>query len=366
MIRLAIPSIDYQEERAVQLVLRSGFLVQGKTVAQFEEAVASYLDVKYAVAVNSGTSALHLALLALDIGHGDEVIVPDYTFPATANVVELAGAKPVFVDIDPATFNINPKAVERCITKRTKAIIPVHLFGQSADLAPIMRLAKKYKLKVVEDAACVLGAEYKGRKCGIIGDVGCFSFHPRKIITTGEGGMVVTDNSTVAGRLKILRNHGIAYKNNKIDFVAAGFNYRMTEIQAAIGLVQLKKIEALIGARRKVAGLYNAQLSSINWIKIPRVPADNTHVFQTYIIQISGSLNSGQLIEYLRKNGVEANFGTYALHKLTYYKNKYHLRNSQFPVSENVFKTSIALPVFEHLSINQIRRIAAILRKFQQ
>jgi len=365
MIRLAVPSIDHQEARAVQAVLKSGFLVQGKTVVRFEEAVARYLKVKHVVAVNSGTSALHLALLAFGIGPGDEVIIPDYTFPATVNVVELTGAKPVFVDVDPMTFNIDPKAIERHITKKTKAVIPVHLFGQSADLAPIMRLAKKYKLVVVEDAACVLGAEYKGRKSGTIGDIGCFSFHPRKVITTGEGGIAVTNNKTVADRLRILRNHGIEYKNNKIDIVAAGFNYRMTEIQAAMGLVQMKKMAGLIRARRKVAGIYNAQLRSIKWIKTPSISSYNTHVFQTYVIQIPGSLGRDHLISFLRKNGIEANFGTYALHKLSFYKNKYHLKASQFPITEEVFQTSIALPVFECLSVGQIRKIAAVLRKFQ-
>jgi len=365
MIRLAIPSIDAQEERAVQAVLRSGFLVQGKTVARFEEAVARYLDVKHAVAVSSGTSALHLALVSFGIGPGDEVIVPDYTFPATANVVELVGAKPVFADIDPETFNIDAKAVEKLINKKTKAIIPVHLFGQSADMAPLMRLAKKYKLKVIEDAACVLGAEYKGRKCGTIGDIGCFSFHPRKVITTGEGGMAVTNDRSIADRLRTLRNHGIAHKGSKIDFVMAGFNYRMTEIQAALGLVQLKRIKALILSRRKVAGIYDSQLGAIDWIKTPSTPAYNTHVFQTYIIQISGAIDRGQLLRFLQQNGIEANFGTYALHHLTFYKKKYHLKASQFPVTEVVFQNSIALPVFEHLSVDQIRRITAILKKFR-
>ena len=365
MIRLAIPSIDSQEERAVLAVLRSGFLVQGKTVAKFEEAVARYLNVKYAVAVSSGTSALHLALVAFGIGPDDEVIVPDYTFPATANVVELTGAKPVLADIDPATFNIDPKAIERLITKKTKAIIPVHLFGQSADMSPIIRLAKKYKLRVIEDAACVLGAEYKGRKCGTIGDIGCFSFHPRKVITTAEGGMAVTNNKSAAERLKILRNHGIDYKGKKADFVMAGFNYRMNEIQAAMGLVQLKRIPGLIRSRRKVAGMYDALLAPMEWVKTPFTPSYNTHVFQTYIIQIPGNIGRDRLIAFLRKNGIEANIGTYALHHLSFYKNKYRLTPRQFPAAEKVFHNSIALPVFEHLSVDQARRITAILKKFR-
>ena len=366
MIRLAIPSIGLQEEIAVKEVLKSGFLVQGKLVARFEEAVAKYLNVKYAVAVSSGTSALHLALLALGIGAGDEVIIPDYTFPATANVVELVGAKPVFVDIDPVTFNINHKAIEQFINKRTKAIMPVHLFGQSADMAPIMRLAKKYKLLVVEDAACVLGAEYKDRKCGTIGHVGCFSFHPRKVITTGEGGVIVTNSKEMADRWKILRNHGIQHKDNKIDFLLPGYNYRLTEIQAAIGLVQLKKIDTLIHSRRKVASIYDEELSSVEWIKIPSTLACNKNAYQAYVIQMSQTIDQNSMINHLKKNGVEANFGTYALHRLSFYKNKYKLIAEQFPVSEEIFQTSVALPLHEHLGIDQIRRIVSILKKYQR
>jgi len=303
--------------------------------------------------------------LALGIGPGDEVIVPDYTFPSSANVVELAGAKPVFVDIGPLTFNIDPELIECCITKKTKAIMPVHLFGQSADMTAILLIAKKHGLIVIEDAACALGAKYKGQKCGTIGDIGCFSFHPRKVITTAEGGMVVTNVKSVADRLRILRNHGIEHKNNKIDFVAAGFNYRMTEIQAAIGLVQMKKLTALIASHRQVAGIYASCLNSIEWIKTPFVPFYNTHVFQSYIIQIPESFDRDRLIAYLRKNGIEANFGTYAMHRLTFYKDKYHLKAGQFPVTEKVFQTSIALPIFEHLSVGQIRKIARTLRKFK-
>ena len=365
MIRLSIPSIDRQEETAVRAVLKSGFLVQGKKVALFEENIASYLNIKHAVAVNSGTSALHLALLALGIGPDDEVIIPDYTFPATANVVELAGAKPVVVDIEPSTFNIDPEAIEKVITKRTKAIMPVHLFGQSAHMDPIMRLAKKYQLKVIEDAACALGAEYKGRKCGTIGDIGCFSFHPRKVITTAEGGIIVTNSKSVAARLRVLRNHGMVNKNNKIDFVAPGFNYRMTEIQAAIGLVQIKKMDALICSRRKATGNYEAKLGAIDWVKIPVTPSYNTHVFQTFVVQIPPGVNRDQFIGYLRQKGIEANFATYALHRLTFYKNKYYFKAAHFPVAEKVFQTSVALPLFDHLSARQIQKITATIRKFR-
>lgn len=365
MIRLSIPSIDKKEERAVAAVLKSGFLVQGKTVAHFEELVARYVGIKHAVAVSSGTSAIHLALLALNVGPGDEVIVPDYTFPATANAVELCGAKTVLADIDPATFNINPSGIERLITSKTKAIMPVHLFGQSADLDPVMRLARRHKIHVIEDAACTLGAQYKGRMSGTIGDAGCYSFHPRKPVTTGEGGVVVTKNDSVARRLRLLRNHGMEYTKEGIDFVIPGFNYRMTEIHAAIGSVQMEKLARLIAARRKVAAEYDKQLKTISWITPPITPKTNTHVFQSYIVRVSPAVDRNKLIHYLREQGIESNFGTYAIHRLSYYKDKYRLKAASFPVAEQVFHSTVALPFFDHLTKRQITQVVETLKKFQ-
>jgi perosamine synthetase len=367
MFRLSIPSIGREEELAVSEVLKSGFFVQGKKVAQFEEAVAAYLGVKHAVAVNSGTSALHVALLAMGIGPGDEVILPDYTFPATVNVVELTGAKPVIVDIEPNTYNMDPRQVEAAVTPRTRAIMPVHLFGQSADLDPILKVAQKHKLQILEDAACVLGARYKGRLCGTIGDAGCFSFHPRKIITTGEGGMVVTDKPAIAERLRILRNHGMEFRpnTNSIDFVAAGFNYRMTEMNAAIGLVQMKKLSKFIAGRQKVAREYDRRLKKISWIKTPVTPKTNTHMYQAYIVHVDPSVNRDRLMGYLKSHGIEVNFGTYALHRLSFYKTKYRLQAGRFPAAEDAFKTTLALPLYERLTKHQIHAIADVIGKFR-
>jgi perosamine synthetase len=365
MIRLSIPTLDAKEEQAVRAVLKSGFLVQGKTVAQFEEAVARYLGVQNVVAVSSGTSALHLALLCLGIGPGDEVIIPDYTFPATANVVELCGAKPVIADIETDTYNIDPSKIERLITSKTKAIMPVHLFGQSADMGPVMAIARRHKLYVIEDAACSLGARYKDRLSGTIGDVGCFSFHPRKVITTGEGGIIVTRKKSHADALRILRNHGISATKKGIDFVRPGFNYRMTEMHAALGVVQMQRVSALIEARRKVAREYDKQLSVIPWVAPAHTAAYNTHVFQTYTIRVDAGIDRDRFIRYLRDNGVESNFGTYALHRLSFYKDKYRLDPADFPVAEQVFKTTVALPLFDRLTQRQIVSIAATIRKFR-
>ncbi len=365
MLRLSIPSIGREEERAMGKVLKTGFLVQGRTVADFEGMIADYLKVPFAVAVNSGTSALHLALLSLDIGPGDEVIVPDYTFPATANVVELTGAKPVIVDIEFQTYNMDPAGVEAAITSKTRAIMPAHLFGQSADMDPILRIARKHRIPVVEDAACVFGAHYKGKNCGTLGEIGCYSFHPRKILTTGEGGVVITRQRKIAERLRILRNHGIVYKDGKADFVEAGYNYRMTEFQAAMGKVQLKKLDGLIRLRRKVAEQYTRHLQDIHWLETPETLNANTHIFQAYIIRVKRAQDRDPLIAYLRKNGIEANIGTYALHNLTFYKNKYRLSGRNYPVSNNAFETLVSLPLFETLTSRQILAVVKRIKQFR-
>lgn len=284
MIRLIRPEIGTEEIRKVSEVLKSGFLVQGKNVEKFEKKVANYLSVKYAMAVSSGTAALHLALIALGIKEGDEVVLPDFTFPATGNVVVLVGAKPVLIDIDLKTFNIDPTRIEGNITSRTKAIIPVHEFGQSADMDPILDIAKRNNLYVIEDAACALGAEYKDKKCGTMGDIGCFSFHPRKAITTGEGGMVVTNNPDVAAKVKALRNHGMTNKDGIYYFEYTGFNYRMTDFQAALGWVQMKKLDEIIKKRRELAALYDSFLKGNDILIIPNVANGIKHIYQSYVV----------------------------------------------------------------------------------
>ena len=342
MIKLAKP---YILERAIDKateVIRSGNLVQGKYVEEFENALCNYLNVKNAVVVSSGTAALHLALLVLDIKKGDEVIVPAFTFPATANVVEIVGAKPIFVDINLSDFCIDTSKIEEKITSRTKAIIPVHEFGQAAKMDDIMNIARKYNLKIVEDAACALGAEFENKKVGTFGELGCFSFHPRKAITTGEGGVIVTNNDKLAEKLKILRNHGISYKDGKVDFIAAGLNYRMTDFQAALGLIQLAEIDNIIEQRIRIANLYDDKLSSNNKIKIPFKYKNRKAIYQTYHIIISDKINRDKLIKKLKENGIETNLGAQALPCLTYYKNKYNLRKNDFPNALKAYKKGLA------------------------
>lgn len=365
MYRLSIPSIDARELKAIADVLKTGFLVQGKKVAEFEGVVQDFLGVPYALAVNSGTSALHLALVAAGVKKGDEVIIPDLSFPATANVIELTGARPVIVDIEPRTFNIDTRLIEKAITSKTRVIMPVHLFGQSSDMGPILKIARKHKLLVIEDAACVLGAKYKGRYSGTLGEMGCYSFHPRKVITTGEGGIIVTRNKDFAHRLKLLRNHGMEHSAQGIDFHAAGYNNRMTEFQAAMGLVQMTKLQNIIRARQKGFYLYNRALSTIGWLKTPVCAEGNTHLVQSYVVQVDDSIDRSKLISYLKEHQIEAGIGTYAMHRIKYYKNKYKLNAKNYPVADRAFDKLMSLPLYQGIRPSDIQAIAQRIKKFR-
>ena len=269
MIKLCIPSVGEEDVQAIREVIESKNLVQGKKVLEFEKRICDYLKVKNAIAVSSGTAALHLALMALEISSGDEVIIPDFTFPATANVVEAIGGITKFVDIDLDSLCIDTSKIEEQITDKTKVIIPVQEFGQSADMGKIITIAKKYNLKVIEDAACALGAEYKRNMVGTIGDIGCFSLHPRKAITTGEGGIVVTNDDELAEKIRVLRNHGIKYEDGKAQFVLPGLNYRMTDIQGAMALVQMNKLKDINKKRQELAFEYSTLLSKVEGVTVP-------------------------------------------------------------------------------------------------
>jgi len=365
MIRLTIPSLNQKELMSIKNVLSTGQLVQGQKVARFETLIARYTKVKYAIAVSSGTAALHLSLLAAGIGRGDEVIVPDFTYPATANVVELVGAKPVFVDIDSDTFNIDVQKIEKKINNKTRAIMPVHMFGLSAEMDAILKLSRKYGLRIIEDAACALGARYKGKACGSLGDMGCISFHPRKTITTGEGGMVITNNLNFAKKVRSLRNHGIERIGKKVDFVRPGYNYRMNELQAAIGIVQMEKIEKIIRDRRKIANVYDSFLKYSDWLRIPYHGKQNRHTYQSYVGCVANErINRDRLVIYLKRMGIEATLGTYSLHNVRYYQSKYALDKTHFPCSEYAYRNSISLPIYYGLSKKKIKFIASTIKNF--
>lgn len=359
MIRLTIPEIGEEEIQAVARVLRTGNLVQGENVLEFERLVAEYTGAKHAVAVSSGTAALHLALLSLDIGPGDEVILPDFTFPSTANVVELAGARPVLVDIDLSTFNINTDLIESAITERTRVIMPVHLFGLPAEMEPVVAIARKYNLKVIEDAACALGAEYRDLKCGSIGEIGCFSFHPRKNITTGEGGMLITDDDTVADLARQLRNHGMAKINNRVQFKRAGYNYRMTDLQGALGVVQMGKLEDIIKRKQELARIYNRELAGIDLVICPMNQEDGREIWQSYVILLKEGIDRDMVSERLKKQGVETTIGTYSVSRQPHYAKAAGVS----PNSARAFEQSLCLPLYPKMSLSDIEGVVRCLKE---
>jgi len=360
MIRLTVPSMAQDDLEAVASVLQTGFLVQGAQVAAFERAVAGYVGVKYAVAVSNGTAALHLSLLALDVRPGDLVVTTAYSWPATANVVELCGAQPVFVDIRPDTFNMDPEALaivlERLMAnsetaRRVRVILPVHAFGQLADMPAILELATHYGLPLVEDAACALGAALEGRQAGAWGAMGCFSFHPRKAITTGEGGMVTTDDPALARQVKMLRNHGLDPEAVTPEFLTPGFNYRLTEFQGALGLTQLAKLERIIAARRERAARYAALLADTPF-SVPVVAPGHEPVYQSYVVLLPPELaaHRAELIQTLKVQGIETTIGTWHIPLTAYYRTRYGYRPGDFPATDAVFARALTLPLHETLT----------------
>jgi perosamine synthetase len=363
-VRLSKPHLGNKQNLigVIEDILDSGFLVQGKYVCRFEQEVAGYLGVKHGVAVSSGTAALHLSLVVLDIGPGDEVVVPAYTFPATANVVELVGAKPVLVDVDLDTFDIQVERIKEAITSKTKAIIPVHLFGNPADMDRICEISRTYGLTVIEDAAGALGSKYKGRNCGTIGTLGCFSFHPRKIITAGEGGMVVTDDDRLAERIRSFRNHGIQTMRFHHDFIAAGFNYRFNELGAALGINQMNEIQNIIEERQRLAKSYMDFLKSIPGISFQKTLPGATTIWQSFVIRYQMK-DIGSILERLRKAGIEATIGTYAIHLLQFYKKKYHYKPSDYPNTAVFYSQNIALPFYNGMPLEIIEQVVATLRE---
>jgi dTDP-4-amino-4,6-dideoxygalactose transaminase len=373
MIRLTIPSIEEDDLEVTREALASGFLVQGARVAEFETSIASYLGVKHVVAVSNCTAALHLSLLALDVHAGDLVLVTTYSWPATANVIELCGAQPVFIDIQPDTFNIDPDLLAKTLhrlmgteetARRVKAIIPVHTFGQMADMVAIMKIADRYNIPVVEDAACALGARWQDRQAGTWGAIGCFSFHPRKAITTGEGGAIVTNNDQLARKLRALRNHGLDPDSASPEFIMPGFNYRITEFQAAFGSSQMKKLDRIIAARQRLAHYYDNLLEN-DPLLIPSVPPQSFHVYQSYVGLLSEEVapRRAEVIHKLRQMGIETNIGTWHMPLTTYFRTRYGYCAGDFPVSDSIFKRALTLPLYESLTGDEQQLVIEKLRQ---
>jgi perosamine synthetase len=360
MIRLTKPELAGVLEGLGRL-LDEGFLVQGEQVREFESVVAGYVGRRHALAVSSGTAAIQCALMALGIGPGDEVALPDFTFPATANAVVLAGARPVLVDIDPATFNMRPDALEERLSDRARAVMPVDLFGLAADLGAIGEICRRRGLMLIEDSACALGAVYNDAKCGSFGEASVLSFHPRKVVTTGEGGMVLTDDAVAAERISELRNHGIRVSGGRAEFVTAGFNYRMTEIAALLGLEQMKHIGRMIERRREIASAYTSLLEDVGGVATPGECRGWVHGYQAYVIMLDDRLDRDLVIELLRKRGVESTIGTYALHVQPYYRGLLGHGPGDFPESLRAMNQALALPLYPSMTEEDIVKVAGAL-----
>ena len=350
-IRLARPDVGEAEIAAVAEVLRSGQLTMGPQVPAFERAIAEAVGTADAVAVSSGTAALHLALLALGIGRGDEVIVPAYTFPATANAVELCGGTAVLVDVDSETFLARPEQVAEAITARTRAVLAVHLFGRPLPWEEL-QTAVPQDVALVEDAAGALGARYRGTPCGALGLLGCLSFHPRKVVTTGEGGAVTTDEAELAAAVRRLRHHGIA--GDPVDIRVPGFNYRLADVLCALGIPQLARLESLLQARERVAGWYTERLAQL--VGTPAADEGDRHGWQAYVVTLD---RRDDALAGLRAEGIEAQIGTYAVNRLSAYAGR-----GSFPGADAAFERALALPFATTMTEGDVDRVSAALSRY--
>lgn len=371
-----IPWITKEDKRAVSEALKSRWLTGGPIAAQFEKMFAEYIGVKHAISVSSCTAALHLAMRLLNIKPGDEVIVPVFTFAATANAPIFCGAKPVFADIDEKTFNISTNDILKRITNKTKAIIVVHYGGQACDMKEILEIAEDSKLHIVEDCAHSLGADYKGEKTGKFGVMGCFSFYPTKIVTTLEGGMITTDNDDFARKLKILKEHGMTRGASQretdatwyYDVVDLGYNYRLNELQAALGISQLKRVEEGIDRRIKAAHYYTKKLSSLGLRGIipPYKAPNRSHIFHLYAVKIQKDVTGitrDELFRKLMHVGIGVSVHYTPLHLLSFYKKFLKGGSTAFPVAEQVYEQILSLPLFPTLTKKNIDFITKKMQK---
>lgn len=362
-----------EEWEACREPIFSGWMTQGPQVAAFERRFAELHQVRHALAVSNCTTALHLALAALGVGPGDEVLVPAFTWVATANAVLYCGAKPVFVDIDPVSFNIDPEEVFDKITGRTRAIIPVHLFGLCADMEAIRNAAPG--LRIVEDAACASGARYQSVPAGGLGDIGCFSFHPRKSVTTGEGGMLTTHDDQLAETLNQLRNHGASLSEEQRhkgpkpyilpEFDLLGYNYRMTDLQGAVGRVQIEKLDAFIDDRNQWAQFYHDAFSGIEWLRTPSTPAGSRHGWQSYVVFVDEArspMSRNAIMEYLQDKGIATRPGTHAVHMLRYYRRTFGLQPEDFPNACLADRQSMSIPLHNRMEAEDFHYVAECIR----
>jgi perosamine synthetase len=373
-IPISHPDTGEEEWQALRETLMTGWLTQGPKVEAFEKGFARRHGVKYAVATSSCTTALHLILTALGIGPGDEVIVPAFTWVSTANVVLHCGATPVFVDVDRTTFNIDVTQISKRLSKRTKAILPVHLFGLCADIDAIAELAPG--IPIIEDAACASGSGYKGRSAGSLGVAAAFSFHPRKSITTGEGGMVTTNNEELAPKVNSLRNHGASISEEERhqgfqpyrlpDFNLLGFNYRMTDLQGAVGIVQLSKLNGFIEDRQKWANFYTQELADLPWLRTPSVPKGYRHGWQAYVCYVEGNRSPktrNEIMQELYTKGIHTRPGTHAVHMLGLYTQKFGFTPDDFPGARDCDRYSMAIPLHNRMTGEDYQYVVKMIKE---
>jgi dTDP-4-amino-4,6-dideoxygalactose transaminase len=374
-MNIAEPSFDQSELEMLRECLDSKWVTQGPMTSRFEAMVAQAHDVRHAIACTSATSALHLSTMAIGLGPGDEMLVPAFTWITSANAAEYVGAKAVFVDIDLDTFNLDIGALEAAITPNTRAIMAVHLFGLAAPMDQIIKIGKKYNLMVIEDAACAIGTTYKGKPVGGLGDLGCFSFHPRKVITTGEGGAVTTNSDELATRIKALRNHGATGSPDPLiephgpwtmgKFDLLGYNLRLSDIQAAVGVAQMAKLSYLIADRRRSAKRYIEALGSEAGLYMPLGGDINGHTFQSFVIRIKegGRERRNLIMKKLAEENIQTRPGTHAVHRLGYYKNKYSFLSERFPNASQAEDTTITLPILPNMKEEDQDRVIDNLLK---
>ncbi len=366
-IPLCKPFISQEEEKAAAEVLRSGWVMQGPKVEEFERLIAEYVGVKHAVAVNSGTSALMLAYGSAGLQRDDLAIMPSHTFVATANAAVQTGIAPVFVDIDPAHYNINPAMIASARKLKTRALVVVHQIGAAADMGSLTEIARKNKLVLVEDAACSLGATFNGRQTGSFGKTSILSFHPRKIITTGEGGMVLTDSDKIASGIRAMRSHGLIQNSiaNGPSCVAAGMNYRMTDIQAAIGIVQFRKLPEILRLRRQLAERYEEAIAEIPQLQLPKWPEGSTSNYQSFVVQIvENGINRDDIVQFMNSNGINCVRGIKPVHQEPLYEG--FASDDELPETVRAGRQSFFVPIYPGMTDSEQERVVQTLRKAVQ
>lgn len=369
-IPLLRPWLGEEEIQAVADVMRSGWICQGPKVMEFEKSLAAWIGVEQGVATNACTSSLHLALRLSGVRAGDEVIVPSFTCMATANAIHHAGGTPVFADIDPRTFNVDARSAEDAVTSRTKAMLVVHQIGLPADIAAFQELARRKQLVMVEDGACSLGATYRGKRVGALGSPTCFSFHPRKMLTTGEGGLIATDDAALADKARALRATGASSsdlvrhqaKGTLVpQYADYGYNYRMTDMQAAIGLVQLRKLDTIIEERTAQAKRYDDLFRDMEEIEPPYVPTGSTHAYSSYLIRLRANspLHRDELLALLARGGISCRVGIQPLHHEPFYREQWG--RTVLPHAEEAANNTLFLPIFPGLRPDQQSQVASTM-----